>query len=420
MKTRKQHVHIKKIHGYTVILVPSAIDTVIMRASVGAGFVHESKYTLGLHHVLEHVLVDSSKQCSPECMLYWDKQGCVMNATTENTTVNYFVKGLPDVAEKMVDYITTILIRPKLSDMVLKREKKAVISELNMIMNTPDYKLSNAFNEAFYVPYGLQYSNNVSLQLDNVKSSTTRDLTKIHQTLYSAANMIFVVYGNFSTPMVVRAFNRFLPVTETPVYPSLSCYSYTNSFIHVPHSCSTVMTMIGFPMKRPYEHGSLVEKLLSVLLMNELRTIHKMVYGIQCTISEDHCMPSLLLQFECIEDVYLKLLPLLFRTLHKYTVTPIDNTILNGIKRKTIYLYHTVYDYDAYYATYLHTKRTLLTKSQLIRNINAFTVSMFKSFMQEILQFQHCTLAYQYPKSFPVDWNTFLKIDAKGIPHLLS
>ena len=410
MKTRKQHVHVKTIHGYTVVLAPSDIDTVIVRASVGAGFVHELKPTLGLHHLLEHVLVDSSKQCSPECMLYWDKEGCIMNATTDTTTVNYFVKGLPDVAEKIVDYITTILIRPKLSDMVLQREKKAVISELKMIINAPDHKLTNAFNKAFYTPYGLQYSEDAPHQIRNVSSCTLRDLTKIHQTLYSAPNMIFVVYGKFSMPMVVRAFQRFLPVTVAPLYPSIQCYSYTQSFLHVPHSCATVMVMMGFPMKQPYEHGQLVESLLSTLLLNELRTKHKMVYGIQCTISMDHCMPSLLIQFECIHDVFLKLLPLLFRTLRQYTKTPIDPALLKGIQRKMVYLYHTVYNYDVYYATYLHNKRKLLTKAQLIKNIKTFDVSMFTHFMKDIIHFEHCTLAYQYPTSFHVNWNTFTNL----------
>jgi len=408
MKTRKQHVHVKNIHGYTVIFAPNNMDTVIVRASVGAGFVHELKDTLGLHHLLEHVIVNSTQQCSPDCMLYWSKEGCIMNATTDNTMVDYFVKGLPDAAEKIVDYITTILIRPQLSNKVLQREKKAVISELKMSMNTPDYHLKNAFNKAFYVPYGLQYSGDAPHQIKNVTSCTLRDLTKIHQTLYSAQNMVFVVYGNFSTSMIVTSFKRFLPVTEAPLYPRIPCYSYTPSFIHVPHSCSTVMTMIGFPMKQPYEHGQMVEMLLTSLLLDELRTKHKMVYGVKCTISSDHCMPSLVIQFECIHNVFLKLLPLLFRTLRQYTETPIDVALLKGTQRKMIYLYHTEYDYDMYYATYLHSKRKLLTKSQLIHNIKTFNVTMFQTFMKDVFHLDQCTLTYQYPTSFPVD--TFAKL----------
>jgi len=36
MKTRKQQVVIKTIHGYKVIVVPSPVDTVTVRVTVGA------------------------------------------------------------------------------------------------------------------------------------------------------------------------------------------------------------------------------------------------------------------------------------------------------------------------------------------------------------------------------------------------
>ena len=418
MKTRK-HIPIKKINGYTVIMVPTPIDTMIVRASVSAGFIHETKDTLGIHHLLEHVLVDSSKQCQPNCMLYWDKEGCILNATTENTTVNYFVKGLPDIADKMIDYITTILIRPMLSDMVLQREKKAVLSELKMIMNTPDYKLSNVFNKAFYVPYGLQYNNDAALQSRNVKFITLQDLQEVHSTLYTPSNMVFVVYGKFSEPLVVRAFKKYLPVSSS-VYSPVSCFSYTPSFLHVPHSSSTVMTMIGFPLRRQYEYTTVVEKLLSILLLNELRTKHKLVYGIQCSVNTDHCSTCLILQFECIQDVFLKTLRILFQVLHQYTTTPIESSMLKGVQRRMTYAYSTDYNYDVYYSSYVYYPRPMLTKQQMIRHVNSFRVDMFQSFMKEIIQFNQCTVAYQYPTSFEIDWNTFLKIDARGTTHLLS
>jgi predicted Zn-dependent peptidase len=418
MKTRK-HIPIKKINGYTVIMVPTPIDTMIVRASVSAGFIHESPETLGIHHLIEHVLVDSSKQCHPNCMLYWDKEGCILNATTENTTVNYFVKGLPDIAEKMIDYITTILTRPKLSDLVLQREKKAVLSELKMMMNVPDYKLSNEFNKVFYVPYGLRYTNDASRQIQNLQTITLGDLQQVHSKLYTPSNMVFVVYGKFSESLVVRAFKRCLPISSV-VYSPPTCFSYTPSFIHVPHKSSTVMTMIGFPLRRQYEYSMVVQKILSVLLLNELRTKHKFVYGIQCSVNTDHCSTCLILQFECIQEVFVKTLRTLFHALHQCATTSLDPSVLKGVQRRFTYAYSTDYDYDVYYSSYVYYPRPLLTKKQLIRHVNSFQANMFQSFMKEMIQFNQCTVAYQYPTSFDLDWNTFLKIDARGTTHLLS
>jgi hypothetical protein len=151
-----------------------------------------------------------------------------------------------------------------------------------------------------------------------------------------------------------------------------------------------------------------VEKLLSVLLLNELRTKHKLVYGIQCSVNTDHCSTCLILQFECIQDVFVKTLRILFHTLHQYTTTPIEASVLKGVQRRFTYAYSTDYDYDVYYSSYVYYPRPLLTKKQLIRHVNSFQANMFQSFMKETIQFHQCTVAYQYPTSFHIDWNTFL------------
>lgn len=415
MKTRKQRVSVKNINGYTVILAPSEMDTVTVRACVGAGFIHESSSTLGIHHLLEHVLISSFKPCHSDCILYWDKQGCILNATTDNTVVSYFIKGLPDIVDTMVQYIISILIRPTLEESVLQREKNAVLTELKMTMNSPDYPLTNAFNEAFFVPYGLSHYGDASIHLHNLPKFTLNDLQKAHQ-LYTSENIVFVVHGNFSES-ILRIFRENLPNKPLPPPVQIPCFSYQPAFLHVPHTSSTVRTILGFPMNDYYEHGPIINSLLSVLLFNELRTKNNLVYGIKASVNTDHCTSCLMIQFECIQEVFVKTLRILF---HLLLTAHLDPSILKGVQRKMIYGYQTKYAYDKYYASYLYHKRTLLTKSQLIKKVKSFTVKQFTSFMKETIQFQQCTLVYQYPTSFHVNWDTFLKIDTRGKVQLLS
>jgi predicted Zn-dependent peptidase len=417
MKTRKQRVLVKTIHGYTVILVPTPSDTLIVRASVGAGFIRETKENLGIHHLLEHVLVNSWKQCEPNCVLYWDKQGCILNASTENTTVNYYIKGLPDIAEKMISYMISILVTPHFSTAVIQREKKAVETELNMSMNQPEYTLLNAFNQSFYEPEGLKYADDASVHLHNVKSFTLRDMNRAHQSVYTPNNMVFVVYGDISISNVTNYFSKHLPVSMKTIPPLPSCHTYTPSFLHVPQKSATVVTMMGFPMEKFY--SGMIHHILTVILFDVLRTKHKLVYNIRCGISRDHCHSSLKIRFECAEDDFMKTLAILLRTLHEYTTKLVSSSILKGVQRKLVYLYHTQYEYETYYSSYLFNKRPLLTKAQLIHHVSLFTAEQFRSAMKDSIQFQYCTLAYQYPTKFPVDWNTFLKIDTRGNAQLL-
>jgi predicted Zn-dependent peptidase len=416
MKTRKQRVLVKTIHGYTVILVPTPSDTLIVRASVGAGFIRETKENLGIHHLLEHVLVNSWKQCEPNCVLYWDKQGCILNASTENTTVNYYIKGLPDIAEKMILYMISILVTPHFSTAVIQREKKAVATELNITMNHPEYTLFNAFNQSFYEPEGLKYADDASVHIRNGNAFTLKDVTLAHQRVYTPDNMVFVVYGDISAN-VMKYFSKHLPVSMKTIPPLPTCHTYTQSFLHVPQKSATVVTMMGFPMEKFY--SGMNPEILTVSLFDVLRTKHQLVYNIKCSISRDHCHSSLKIRFECTKNVFIKTLAMLLRTLQEYTTKFVPSSILKGVQRKLIYMYHTEYSYEKYYSSYLFNKRPLLTKEQLIHHVSLFTAEQFRSCMKDSIQFQYCTLVYQSTTKIPVDWNTFLKIDTRGNTQLL-
>lgn len=407
MKTRKQSVQIKTIHGYTVVLAPCPIDTIAVRTVVRTGFIHETLKNAGIHHLLEHVTVDGWKPCTLNCIQYWNKRGCVMNATTGNTEVNYFVKGLPDMAEEIIKYISTIVTTPRLSEEVMHREKKAVISELSMTMNSPKYAVSNAFNKSFYVPEGLQHMDDAKLQLKNVDLLTMPMLKEAHQKMYTPETVMFVVYGNFSVPVITKLFHSHLPIS-TPVTPSpFDCFSYKHEIVYVHKDSPTVTVILGFPMKTLWNESSLYEQVLRMILFDELRTKYSLVYGVTVSINQDHCSSSMMVEFECLPEVFVKTLHVLFHRLMECTRTLIDKAILIGQQRRLIYMYHTTYDYDVYYSTYAYHKRAMYTKPQLIRKIQESTVQSFLSFMKEAIVFPQCTLAYQGKKNFHLDWNMF-------------
>jgi len=407
MKTRKQSVQIKKIHGYTVVLAPCPIDTIAVRTVVHTGFIHETMTTSGIHHLLEHVSVDGWKPCNLNCIQYWNKRGCVMNATTGNTEVNYFVKGLPDMTEDIIRYISTIVTTPRLSEEVMHREKKAVISELSMVMNGPKYALTNAFNQSFYVPEGLQHMDDAKLQLKNIEALTMPMLKEAHQRMYTPETVMFVVYGNFSVPVITKLMTSYLPMSNAVVSPPVDCFSYKQEMLYVHKDSPTVTVLVGFPMKTLWNERGLYEHVLRTLLFDELRTKYSLVYGVTVTITQDHCSSSLVIDFECLPEVFIKTLHVLFHRLMECTRTLIDKEILIGQQRKMIYLYHTKYDYDVYYSTYAYHKRSMYTKPQLIRKIQESTVQSFRSFMKEAIVFPQCTLAYQGKKNFHLDWKMF-------------
>jgi len=405
MKTRKQSVQIKTIHGYTVVLAPCPIDTIVIRAVVATGFFHETSKTTGINHLLEHITVDGWKKCQTNCLQYWNQRGCVINATTNNTEVSYFVKGLPDMTEEMIDYISTIVTTPQLSEEVMHREKKAVISEMSMAMNNPKYELTNTFNQSFYAPEGLRYMDDAKLQLKNIGSVTMTMLKEAHRKMYSPNAVIFVVYGNFSVPDVTARLKQRLMDSTVELPPPVSCFSYKNEVLYVHKDSPTISVIVGFPMNSFWNEGGLYEHVLRTILFDELRTHYSLIYGISVTIKQDHCSSCLLIEFECLPELFVKCLILLFHRLMECARTHIGNHILEGQQRKLIYHYHTKYDYDIYYSTYAYHKRALYTKAQLIRTIQESTVESFRLFMKEAIVFPQCTLVYQGKKNFHMEWS---------------
>ena len=53
------------------------------------------------------------------------KEGVVLNASTGQTYVNYFIKGLPKYMEDMIDYIVSISTNPIINKTVLKKKKSS-------------------------------------------------------------------------------------------------------------------------------------------------------------------------------------------------------------------------------------------------------------------------------------------------------
>ena len=54
------------INGYNILLIPFPNDTVTVKSFINTGYINEDKNNLGINHLLEHVLVNSNKNCKKE------------------------------------------------------------------------------------------------------------------------------------------------------------------------------------------------------------------------------------------------------------------------------------------------------------------------------------------------------------------
>jgi len=408
MKTRKAGIKIKKIKGYSVICVPTASQICMVRAVVHSGYIYETKENLGIFHLLEHVLVNAWDRCKKNCILYWEKQGCVLNANTQETTMNYFVKGLPDMLEDMIAYIASITTDAMLHNSVIETEKKAVYSELINEQSSPLNRLENVFNQSFYTIEGLRFISDTQTQLKRLSSFTQTDLYDMYHKVFTPANVLFVVYGQLSYDKVHRCFSKHLVYRPPVVVPSLPCFSFHHQFLYTPRKQPNINMKLGFPLSRMLLCDELFSIIMKNVLFLELRSKHNLIYSVECSVTKNHCNSVFTIEINCVPSNFKRIVEILLSTLQYYQTHKLSKELLNGSKRKLLYHYHTLYEYDIYYASYLYDKQSILTKQQLIQQNAAFSEHHFHTIMNQDLRLEHSTLVYQGPTDLKLTWKSFM------------
>jgi len=215
------------INNYKIVLVPiNKSNAIYVQSFILSGRMNEGRKDSGISHLLEHVLTESWSKCKNNCAKYWGNKGIITNASTGDTTINYYVEGLSKYSKDILEYIINITSNPVIPPTRIQVEKKAVYEELIRDMNDPGWKIGLELANFFYSHEGLQNSNNIPLQLDNLKSIDTKILTDFCKKIYTPTNILFVVAGKFNNTSVLNIFKKNLPKNKCPG-PSNMIFNFT-------------------------------------------------------------------------------------------------------------------------------------------------------------------------------------------------
>ena len=149
---------------------------------------------------LEHVLIDSWDKCGKlGCTDYWKKRGVLTNASTgtNNRSILYSRFMQKDHLD-MIDYITSITLKPKISKFLIKKEAKAVYNELLIHAAHPMMDLYHLLNGMLFRLEGLQLQDDIKLQIKNLKSFNVENLNSWIKKFHGSGNIIFVISGKFT------------------------------------------------------------------------------------------------------------------------------------------------------------------------------------------------------------------------------
>jgi predicted Zn-dependent peptidase len=171
---------------------------------------------------LEHIITDAWKRCNNNCTNYWRKKGIRTNAMTTETDIRYYIIGLEEYTYDMLDYITSICIKPIINKKTFEKEKKAVINELMIHDSNPQNDLYNAINDILYRVEGLKLQDQNKLQINNLNKIKLEDLQNWHKKYYGPGNMLFIISGKFNKNKIIKylkkRLNKFNVETVIPKY----------------------------------------------------------------------------------------------------------------------------------------------------------------------------------------------------------
>ena len=177
--------------------------------SINAGSKNDGLHP-GLAHGLEHMLFKGTqKRKTIHVLNHLEVVGGELNAytTKEITTIYGTTQGKH--LSRLTDILCDVIFRSTFPTQELEKEKKVIIDEINMYLDTPEENIFDEFQERIFEGHPLAH--NILGTEATVNELQQQDLFDFVNTHYRFDNMVFSVVGNVSLERVLSALNRFLP-----------------------------------------------------------------------------------------------------------------------------------------------------------------------------------------------------------------
>jgi len=310
-------VKIKRINNFKVLMIPVKNTPVVyVQSFILSGYMNETPTNSGISHLLEHVLGDSWSKCNDDCAKYWGDRGIIANASTSDTTINYYVEGLHKDLKEIIEYIVKITTNPQITNARIEKEKKAVREELKREMNDPYWKITNELTKRIYKHNGLKNGMNIPLQLTNLKKFDKHSLEEFCKRIYTPENILFMVAGNIQEAQITHLFRQYLPINARTGRKNLKTnvlsiinkpqiYHLENNKSRIGELCIAFSTPL-YPWEHDTNYFSLIEDLftdgLNSLFMSRLRGELHIIYNITMSLETNVTGSLALIETTCKEE----------------------------------------------------------------------------------------------------------------------
>jgi len=405
--------------------------TVLVESYINNGNVDEEKHNMGISHLLEHVCTDGWEKCKKNCSELWKKKGAVMNASTGQTYVNYYIHALNQYAYDLIDYVVSISTTPVVTKLTTNKEKAAVINELLIHSQNAQLAAYQKLNHNLFNVEGLQLQDDIYLQIKNLKKIDHKMLQKWVDKYYGAGNTIFCITGDLSekksNPNRKSKILKHIEHKLTKFKKSKRRPFYSNIFtpgVKVKYVKNTKIdnTTIYFTFHSPLVYKDVevhyieffklfINSSMTSILMYELRENYKLIYNIQLDNYTTQYGTYITIEISTKNKNITEVVKRTLGVLNKIVNGDFPNEHLSYVKKSYLVNSENTNKNNAWVSTwyaeqYIHqlhniNNPTVISNKNLIKKIKKMNKSDFISFAKKLIIFSNFKLIYNGKKEIP-------------------
>jgi predicted Zn-dependent peptidase len=197
-------------NGLRIITIPvKNTKTATFLVLVGTGSKYETKETSGISHFLEHMFFKGTKNrpSTLDIAETLDKIGGEYNAFTSKEITGFWAKVASQHQDIALDWISDILLNPKLESEEIEKEKGVIMEEMNMHLDTPVAYVGDLWERLLYKdqPAGWDIIGRKESVMELGKEKVA-DYLKRH---YSCQNTVICAAGNINPETIEEKIRKY-------------------------------------------------------------------------------------------------------------------------------------------------------------------------------------------------------------------
>lgn len=287
-------------NGLRIITVPQRTSqTATVLALVGTGSKYETKKTSGISHFLEHMYFKGTKK-RPTALAVsevLDKLGGVFNAFTAEEFTGYYAKVAAPQFETALEWVSDIYLNSLLPTKEIEKERKVIIEEINMYLDTPVIYVGELWKTLLYGDQPAGWD--VAGTKESVSKISQQQLSNYMKSQYVSRNTIVCIAGKVSPSQVVSKVKNYFsrikttknqqksPVFEKQRKPELLLHFKKTDQSHLALGVRTFYNLFH-PQRYAAELlGAILGGMMSSRLFSEIRNKLGLAYYIKTSAEAD-------------------------------------------------------------------------------------------------------------------------------------